>query len=73
MVTRCSLRLPVLDQKTRRTGLEHPSKQSRCMIPEVLQYVEILGFTLSRERDREREKRERDGDGDGDVRLYVQK
>ena len=77
MVTRCSLRLPVLDQKTRRKGLEHPSKQSRCMIPEVLQYVEILGFTLSREREteREREKRERDGDGDGDgdVRLYVQK
>ena len=69
MVTRCSLRLPVLDQKTRRKGLEHPSKQSRCMIPEVLQYVEILGFTLSRER----EKRDGDGDGDGDVRLYVQK
>ena len=41
------------------------------MIPEVLQYVEILGFTLSRER--EERERDGDGDGDGDVRLYVQK
>ena len=53
MVTTCSLRLPDLDQKTRRKGLEHPSKQSRCM----WYYVEILGFTLlSRESESERER-----------------
>ena len=39
------------------------------MIPEVLQYVEILGFTLSRERETERERREREMEME--MEMYV--